>query len=215
MYMKNHSHNARQFDDPSHPLAECAVRIPSASAFMFRSQSAITCVTARLADTTQEKDMALVTLIRGTELDDHLVGTPGRDYIQGLGGNDWIAGGASADNLEGNQGDDTLSGGAGDDILFGDQGNDVLFGNDGNDDFMFTSGNGKDAVMDFTVGDRLHIEAGINHTGIHTLADLADRVEADGSGSTVVDLGEGNSITLSNVNATDVQHHPEQYFSII
>ncbi|MGL3111200.1 calcium-binding protein [Bradyrhizobium sp. BR 1432] len=154
-------------------------------------------------------------VIRGTDSDDHLHGTPGRDFIQGLGGNDWIDGGASADSLEGNQGDDTLSGGAGDDFLFGDQGNDALFGRDGNDTFVFTSGNGKDAVMDFAVGDTLDIEAGINHTGIHTLADLANRVEADGSDSTVVDLGEGNSITLSNVNAADVQHHPEHYFSII
>ncbi|WP_420969727.1 calcium-binding protein [Bradyrhizobium sp. B120] len=154
-------------------------------------------------------------IIRGTNSDDHLVGTPDRDFIQGMGGNDWIAGGAGTDDLEGNQGDDTLSGNAGDDFLFGDQGNDVLFGNDGNDNFMFTSGNGKDAVMDFTLGDKLHIEEGINHTGIHTLADLVNRVEGDGSNSTVVDLGEGNSITLSNVNAADVQHHPEQYFSII
>ncbi|MEY9403459.1 Ca2+-binding RTX toxin-like protein [Bradyrhizobium japonicum] len=152
--------------------------------------------------------------IRGTNSDDHLVGTPDRDFIQGLGGNDYLAGGAGDDALEGNQGDDTISGGAGEDFLLGDQGNDVLFGNDGNDNFMFTSGNGKDAVMDFTVGDKLHIEEGINHTGIHTLADLVNRVYADGSDSSVVDLGEGNSITLSNVNAADVQHHPENYFSI-
>ncbi|GLR89721.1 calcium-binding protein [Bradyrhizobium iriomotense] len=154
-------------------------------------------------------------VIRGTNSDDHLVGTPDRDFIQGLGGNDRISGGAGADDLEGNRGDDTISGGAGDDYLFGDQGNDVLFGNQGNDNFMFTSGNGKDAVMDFAVGDKLHIEDGINHTGIHNVADLANRAESAGTNTTVVDLGEGNSITLSNVNAADVQHHPENYFSVI
>ncbi len=154
-------------------------------------------------------------VIHGTNSDDHLSGTPERDFIQGLGGNDWIAGGAGADNLEGNQGDDTIFGNAGDDFLYGDQGNDALYGGEGNDNFVFTSGNGKDYVMDFTLGDKLYIEDGINHTGIHTLADLADRAEAAGTDTTVVDLGEGNSITLSNVNAADLQHHPENYFSIM
>ncbi|RXH35343.1 hemolysin-type calcium-binding protein [Bradyrhizobium nanningense] len=153
-------------------------------------------------------------VFRGTNYNDHVVGTPDRDFIQGLGGNDVISGGKGDDELEGNQGNDTISGGAGDDFLYGNQGNDTLFGNHGNDNFMFTSGNGKDFVMDFTAGDRLHIEDGINHTGIHTLADLASRVEAAGS-NTIVDLGEGNSITLSNVSAGDVQHHPENYFSIM
>ncbi|MFB9264633.1 calcium-binding protein [Bradyrhizobium erythrophlei] len=156
-----------------------------------------------------------MSVIRGTESNDRLDGTPDRDYIRGLGGNDWISGGAGADDVEGNKGDDTLSGGAGDDFLYGDEGNDTLFGNQGNDNFMFTSGGGKDAVMDFTVGDKLHIAEGINDTGIHTVTDLVARVEAAGPDTTVVDLGKGNSITLTNVSANDVQHHPENYFSVM
>ncbi|MGY3609704.1 MULTISPECIES: calcium-binding protein [unclassified Bradyrhizobium] len=154
-------------------------------------------------------------VIRGTNSDDHLNGTPARDYIKGLDGNDWLSGRAGADNLEGNKGNDTLSGDEGDDFLFGDEGNDTLFGNEGNDNFFFTSGGGNDAVMDFTVGDKLHIEEGINATNIHTVADLVAHVEAAGADSAVVDLGKGNSITLSNVSANDVQQHPETYFSIL
>ncbi|ANT54781.1 MULTISPECIES: hemolysin-type calcium-binding protein [Mesorhizobium] len=155
-------------------------------------------------------------IIRGTETDDHLIGTPERDYIRGLGGNDWISGAAGADSLEGNQGDDTLFGNAGDDVLFGDEGNDALYGNDGSDTFIFNSGGGKDSVGDFTVGqDKLYVAEGINDVGIHTIQDLANRVQEDGPASAVVDLGKGNSITLTNVSASDVQHHPEKYFSII
>jgi Ca2+-binding RTX toxin-like protein len=174
------------------------------------SASLITSATAPLANTTKEYDMAF----RGTNTNDHIVGTADSDFIQGLGGNDLISGGGGDDELEGNQGADTIHGGAGDDFLYGGQGNDVLFGNQGNDNFMFTSGNGEDFVMDFTVGDKLNIEDGINHTGIHTLADLASHIKAAGPDTTVVDLGEGNSITLSHVNADDVLHHPDNYFSI-
>ncbi|MGY3619180.1 calcium-binding protein [Bradyrhizobium sp. USDA 10063] len=154
-------------------------------------------------------------VIHGTESDDRLSGTPDRDYIGGMGGNDWLSGSAGADDLEGNKGNDTLSGGAGDDFLYGDEGNDTLFGNQGNDNFLFTSGGGKDAVMDFAVGDKLHIAEGINGTNIHTVADLIAHVEAVGPDTTVVDLGKGNSITLSEVSANDVQHHPENFFSIM
>ncbi|WP_375784999.1 calcium-binding protein [Bradyrhizobium sp. Pha-3] len=179
---------------------------------MILSQSTITSVITRLADKTQEKEMAVM---RGTNFNDHVVGTPDNDFIQGRGGNDLIFGGAGDDELEGNQGADTIYGGAGDDFLYGDQGNDTLVGGYGGDNFVFTSGNGNDLVMDFTVGDKLHIEDGINHTGIHTLADLTSHIEAAGPNSTVVHLGAGNSITLSNVNAGDVLHHPDNYFSIM
>lgn len=153
-------------------------------------------------------------VIRGTNSDDHLNGTPDRDYIDGQGGNDWLSGGAGADDVQGNKGNDVLSGGDGDDFLYGDEGNDNLFGNQGNDNFIFTSGGGKDTVRDFTMGDKLHVADGINNTNIHTVANVVDHVHAVGPDTTVVDLGKGNSITLSNVNANDVQHHPENYFSI-
>ncbi|GLR46179.1 hypothetical protein GCM10007880_66970 [Mesorhizobium amorphae] len=155
-------------------------------------------------------------IIRGTESDDRLVGTPERDYIRGLGGSDIINGAEGADNLEGNQGNDTLFGNAGDDILFGDEGDDALYGNEGNDSFIFNSGGGRDSLGDFAVGqDKLYVAEGINGTSIHTITDLANRVEEAGPDSTIVDLGKGSTITLTNVSANDVQHHPEKYFSIL
>ena len=43
--------------------------------------------------------------------------------------------------------------------------------------------------------------------------DLADRVTQVG-GNVVVDLGNGDSVTLVNTNADDVQAHPDQYFTV-
>jgi Ca2+-binding RTX toxin-like protein len=55
--------------------------------------------------------------IRGTPLDDNLVGTEGDDVICGLGGNDTIDGRGGDDLLDGGLGNDSLQGGAGNDTV--------------------------------------------------------------------------------------------------
>jgi len=58
--------------------------------------------------------------IKGTQVDDIIVGTQGDDTIKGLKGNDVLHGESGDDVLIGGQGADILKGGDGDDILIGD-----------------------------------------------------------------------------------------------
>lgn len=108
----------------------------------------------------------------GNSLDNLIVGNGGRNNLSGLAGND---------RLEGGAGDDTLAGGS------------------GQDRFLFESGGGRDRVTDFTSLDRIVLEAGLNGSGIVDGASVlaaATRVGRD----TVIDLGEGNSVTLVGVS---------------
>ncbi|WP_037306715.1 CHRD domain-containing protein [Ruegeria halocynthiae] len=102
-------------------------------------------------------------------------------------------------------GDDILSGGAGEDFIDGGRGNDVLDGgtdNDrleggsGRDTFVFRRGTGSDIVADFTAG----IEEGelldVSDFGVTSLEQL--NIEQDGE-NTVIDLGNGDLITLEGV----------------
>ena len=115
----------------------------------------------------------------GTAFDDYLSGAGGNDKLLGLGGKDGLYGGGGSDklrggagkdkldggngkdNLQGGSGNDTLKGGGGADVLkggggkdkiIGGAGNDKLWGNRGADDFVFKSGDGKDTIKDFKVG---------------------------------------------------------------
>ncbi|WP_069300734.1 calcium-binding protein [Neptunicoccus sediminis] len=108
--------------------------------------------------------------LSGAGGNDKLVGLGGKDYLLGGGGNDKLRGGAGKDKLdggkgrdklEGGSGNDTLKGGGGADVLkggggkdkiIGGPGNDKLWGNRGADDFIFKSGDGKDTIKDFKVG---------------------------------------------------------------
>ena len=106
--------------------------------------------------------------------------------LQGWAQEDWLYGGA---------GNDTLSGGAGVDHLWGDRGNDRLTGGDGADRFGFASGSGRDRVTDFNyaAGDRLQLASGQRY-----------RLGSDGSGFAVVDLGNGDTVTLENIRRDQV-----------
>ena len=80
--------------------------------------------------------------IVGNKEKNNIIGTDEDDYIEGLAG---------ADKLYGNDGNDSLWGGAG---------NDTLYGGDGNDTFIYTPGEGKDVISDFTKGDQIMILSG-------------------------------------------------------
>ncbi len=86
-------------------------------------------------------------------------------------------------------------------------------GGSGGDVFVFSGGGGHDVILDFEAGDMLQISSNINNTGISSAADVAARATQVGS-HTVVDLGQGDTLTLNNVDVDDMQENPDSYFAI-
>jgi serralysin len=120
---------------------------------------------------------------------DVLFGDDGDDIVYGNLGNDTVDGGAGADWVRGGQGDDVINAGFGDDFVSGDRGSDTISGGAGADTFNFFVGAGLDRISDFSAaqGDRIRIEGG----GAYTVAQV--------SFDTVVDMGNGDQIILTNV----------------
>ncbi len=113
--------------------------------------------------------------LRGSALNDVLVGGgavnslfggQGNDTLRGMGGNDNLLGEAGNDLLEGGLGNDTLNGGEGDDTLIGGPGTDTLRGGNGADLFRFLAVGdstvaASDVIADFSQaqGDRIDLGA--------------------------------------------------------
>lgn len=137
-------------------------------------------------------------ILQGTSLRDRILAQGGDDIARGLGGND------------------TIIGGGGRDALIGGTGNDLLTG-DGNrhgyaDVFVFGKSSGKDIVTDFEVGkDMLQILKGLN--GIKKADDVLDHARQSGK-NVVIDLGDGNKITLQNVDLHDLKKNPGDHFEV-
>jgi uncharacterized delta-60 repeat protein len=121
---------------------------------------------------------------------------PGEDIIYGLGGNDTVYGGS---------GDDSLFGQDGNDVLIGGTGNDLLSGGSGNDTFRFVDGFGADHVTDFdpTGSSDLIDLTGAANPNWTSFADVQANMTQVGA-DTVIDLGNGNTITLIGVTATNL-----------
>lgn len=124
--------------------------------------------------------------------DDSLVGGAGNDRLRGDGGSV-----GTTTNL----GDDLLDGGTGNDTLFGDA---QTFGADftgtrGADTFRFDGpGSGVDRIGDFQPGvDHVQLRPGYGYTAGQALARTADV-----GGNAVVDLGQGDTITLTGVQTS-------------
>lgn len=117
----------------------------------------------------------------GNDLGNVITGNAGNNLLKGMAGNDTIDGGL---------GNDYIYGGSGDDVLIGGAGSDRLSGGDGADLFQMGRGYGNDTITDFSYaeGDRLKV------TGVSSYT-----VKQVGA-NTVVDLGEGDQITLANVS---------------
>jgi autotransporter-associated beta strand protein len=138
--------------------------------------------------------------LRAGDGNDLLYGNHGADSLQGEGGNDTLYGGQDADLLDGGAGNDSLCGNLGADTLSGGAGADTLVGGAGGDLFRFGDGDSVDTIQDFTIGeDLIGVSAGINGTGIASAADMLARVTSDGTGNAVLDLADGNSVTLIGV----------------
>ncbi len=165
--------------------------------------------------------------IRASSGDDLIYGNQGGDIIYGnLGGDtiyagqdsdsafggqgsDIVYGNLATDVIYGNLGSDDLFGGADNDAVFGGQGNDNLHGNKGNDflngglgsdTFWFTSNGGSDTIGDYDDSlDAIAIQSNINGSGITSAADAVAAASQSGS-DVVIDLGDGNQVTLSDIS---------------
>ena len=126
----------------------------------------------------------------GGQGNDQITAHAGNAILNGNLGSDVVVGGSGDDTLRGGQGADVLTGGAGRDHLFGDLGNDTLTGGQGADVFHFAAGGGQDRVTDFNLaeGDHVQVDGGAHYT--------VSQVGAD----TVVDLGNGDTLTLAGVS---------------
>jgi Ca2+-binding RTX toxin-like protein len=151
-------------------------------------------------------------VLSGGEGNDSIFGNAGRDWLDGDAGRDTVVGGAGGDLLYGWDGDDILNGEAGDDFLFGEAGADTLIGGAGNDalagglganTFVFGAGSGIDQVLDFEPGvDKIAIATGT--AGVTSAQGALARLAADVDGTAVLNLGDGNAVTLIGVSAAQI-----------
>ena len=118
------------------------------------------------------------------------------EHVAGSAHADVLTGNSGSNVLHGHDGADTLRGGGGADTLHGGTGADTLTGGGGDDLFRFDSGDGVDTITDFTDGeDRIDLRG---HTGVTSFSDL--RITRS-SGDAVIDLGDGDWLTLAGVRA--------------
>ncbi|MDJ0862830.1 MAG: calcium-binding protein [Gammaproteobacteria bacterium] len=156
----------------------------------------------------------------GNPGDDVVMGNTGKDVIFGGQGNDVLWGGQDDDIILGNLGDDIIfanlgndvvfggqgadyiHGGAGNDTLYGNKDNDTLIGGLGDDKFVFGPDSGKDRIEDYEgAGDALGDEILISSAIMDSDQDVLDAVDEDDQGNAVINLGDGNDITLVGVDS--------------
>ena len=99
------------------------------------------------------------------------------------------------DQLDGTEGPNWMVGGAGNDTFAGGGGNDTFVGGAGNDVFFFNGMSGRTTIKDFHSGDMLHID------GLFADVDEAMAAVTYVRGGAVIDLGDGNTITLQGVKS--------------
>jgi Ca2+-binding RTX toxin-like protein len=114
--------------------------------------------------------------------DDLLIGSSARDVFWAAAGDDTLRGRAGGDTLEGGKGDDRLVGGRGSDL------------------FIFDPGDGRDTITDFDANGGGNLQ---DYIGVDSTDDLS--IRRSGS-DTVVDFGDGDTITLVGVARSDVSH---------
>jgi Ca2+-binding RTX toxin-like protein len=122
----------------------------------------------------------------------------GNDTLSGI---ENLTGSLHNDTLTGDTAANILFGGDGDDVLNGGAGADTLFGGNGADKFLFDHGTGQDTVADFVSGsDKLDLSA-------FGFADFTAVQAAthDVGGNAVIDLGGGDSVTLTGVTSSQLQ----------
>ncbi|BBK31607.1 hemolysin type calcium-binding protein [Stella humosa] len=151
--------------------------------------------------------------IRGGTGDDMLWGNLGRDTIRGGEGNDTIFGGKEYDVIDGGDGDDLIYSDQGGDDIWTGAGNDTVHVEGADQDWVFfQSGSGLDRIDGFDApsGDLILLERRLNNTDIVDFASLVERIVDDGFGNAIVNLGGGNILRLTDVDAHLVD---ERYFA--
>ncbi|THD34591.1 MAG: matrixin family metalloprotease [Sphingomonas sp.] len=131
-----------------------------------------------------------------------IIGATGNDTLSGMDGNDTLVGNDGDDVLDGGNGADLLRGGNGNDTLKGGAGNDTLSGGAGVDKFVFDHGTNQDTVTDFISGtDKLDLSA----FGFADFAAVQSATHDDVNGNAVIDLGSGDTVTLTGVHSAQLQ----------
>ncbi len=161
-------------------------------------------------------------VLLGGDGHDRLLGEAGNDIGEGGSGNDYLFGDTGNDKLSGGDGADEVRGGIGNDILFGNSGDDFVhgyFGNDwlnggtgtdrleggsGRDTFEMRRGNGSDTIVDFTLFSAGAFFADKINLQDFGLAGFDDLVMSDIAGDTLINLGNGDELTLENVQSSDL-----------
>ncbi|WP_434051247.1 MAG: BspA family leucine-rich repeat surface protein [Roseibium sp.] len=115
--------------------------------------------------------------------DFEFVATDSQTFKLGSYGDDTLAGDDYNNRIDGRSGDDTLSVGAGEDT------------------FVFKDGYGNDTIGDFAAEDFLEIDAGL---AVNFDALLALMSPENGGSNTVIDFGNGDTLTLEGVSISDL-----------
>ena len=145
-------------------------------------------------------EVAALSTTAGARLDSQsttgvtMFGNAGSDTLVGTAGNDAFNAGDGDDMIYGRAGNDGISGGAGNDWLIGETGDDVLTGGAGNDRFVFTKGDGRDIITDFSSGDVIDLRG----YGVNSLSQLGPYMSQSGA-NVVIAFDANNQITLQNV----------------
>lgn len=114
-------------------------------------------------------------------------------------GDDQLTGSKAGDAMYGGGGKDNLAGGVGRDSLDGGIGKDRLTGGENSDLFYFAIGHGQDTVSDFdekgggNKQDYVYLDEGTEYT----------ERSARGGRDTVLDFGDGQTLTLLDVKRSD------------
>jgi Ca2+-binding RTX toxin-like protein len=142
--------------------------------------------------------------LEGGAGNDRIFGDGGDDDLRGNSVNDRIVGGSGNDLVFGDTGNDVLRGGGGRDTIGGGEGDDRLTGNQGPDDFVFYDDFGDDTLTDFDAfGNAEDIDVS-NISSIRNMRDLRNNHLTQDGDDAVIRDGQGNSITLLNVDVSDL-----------
>ncbi len=140
-------------------------------------------------------------LLQGLDGNDRLFGFGGNDQLNGNNDNDLLEGGDGNDTLDGGNGSDTLQGDADNDRLIGGTGDDVLTGGAGGDVFVIESGS-SDVITDYDAGEGDSLD--LTGAGVT----LSSAVLSEVGGSTVIDIGSGETLTLQGVTLAEFNAEP-------
>lgn len=102
----------------------------------------------------------------------------------------------SVENVVGSRFNDTIRGNGEANVIDGGRGNDTITGGGGADTFVIGANSGRDTITDFSIngGDRIDLRA----IGIDSYAEFR-AAATNVNGNVVVDLGNGNQLTLNGV----------------